>query len=976
MKNLLLALGLAAFSLPAAYAQLQDHSHNNEYSVFRDYRHMAENKTGAIVSKDYITRNFPGWTGRFDRISGAAINVYGKGMQLSGATPADKAANCISQKLKDFGITATEWTMTRNSATTFASFVDYKQVISGHEVFMSRIAFHFAKDGKLTSIKLNNYGSELSGAAITVTAAAAADAPSLTQGLTEVNIASRKTTGDWVWFPVPSGAKYVLHPAYQVTMEGKDMENGKPVQFTCYLDATNGRLLYRTDAIQDVVDVTVLGEVKKNTIAGPVTQELLSNLQMNIGGVPYTSDAAGNVVTTINGPATANISLVGPWASVTDVPTSVVPSASILLNDGSNQIVLPQGNMNSKHINAFYHTNRIHDFQKQFFQIDPATETTMDFQFAVRVDVTGSCNAFYSNGSLNFYTAGNGCPSFAEISDIIYHEYGHGINDFIYREVKGTGGRGMINGALNEGHADVWAFSVNNDPIVGENSMGTGSNIRRYDQNIKVFPRDIVDEVHADGEIIAGAWYDLALNLNSFPTMTGIFSKSYYSASDGINGREGEVYFDVLIAALESDDTDADITNGTPHMVEIVKAFARHGIYLMNEATLTHTELAHQPVNKAIDVTATLNVPYPALVNGLKLFYRDRKSANWDTLTMTKNGNTYSAQIPAVATPSIMEYYFALYDISNEPTVRWPYAFDQDPGLAQDVTIPYQFGVGITQRHYTGFEVDDPNWIVGDAGDNATSGAWTVAKPVGTSVSSASGLIQVQPAGDHSGAGRCLVTGNGSSIVNSADVDAGITTATSPDFDLSSFTYPVVEFYRWYTNNTGDNPNNDYWQVQLRNTTSSLWRNVDYTTASDASWRRKLVSVRDFYSGPVTIQVRFIAADRTTSGTGSGQSTVEAAVDDFAIYDIGNVGVGVSPEMLKAKIFPNPADRQINITVPQGASGKAGLYDLTGRAVSQVEVTAGTNSYQISTKNIPSGTYMVVVQTNALIQTQKVVVAH
>ena len=37
--------------------------------------------------------------------------------------------------------------------------------------------------------------------------------------------------------------------------------------------------------------------------------------------------------------------------------------------------------------------------------------------------------------------------------------------------------------------------------------------IRRYDIDPKVYPEDIVGEVHADGEIICGAWYDTHLLL-------------------------------------------------------------------------------------------------------------------------------------------------------------------------------------------------------------------------------------------------------------------------------------------------------------------------------------------------------------------------------------------------------------------------------------------------------------------------------
>src|SRR5690606_35935622 len=103
----------------------------------------------------------------------------------------------------------------------------------------------------------------------------------------------------------------------------------------------------------------------------------------------------------------------------------------------------------------------------------------------------------------NFYAA-SGCPSFAEIYDIIYHEYGHGINASFYSDM----GKGrMFNGALNEGHADVWGMSITKDKVLGKGAMGgTTSSIRRYDGAPKVYPQDIKGEVHADGEIIAGAW--------------------------------------------------------------------------------------------------------------------------------------------------------------------------------------------------------------------------------------------------------------------------------------------------------------------------------------------------------------------------------------------------------------------------------------------------------------------------------------
>ena len=127
----------------------------------------------------------------------------------------------------------------------------------------------------------------------------------------------------------------------------------------------------------------------------------------------------------------------------------------------------------------------------------------------------------------------------------------------------------MFNGALNEGSADVWGMSITHNPVLGQGAHGTsGSSIRVYNAAPKVYPQDIEGEVHADGEIIAGAWWDVATNINSVDTMTQIFTKTYYDTPDGPNGTEGEVYHDVLISALLNDDNDNNLNNGTPQTLK------------------------------------------------------------------------------------------------------------------------------------------------------------------------------------------------------------------------------------------------------------------------------------------------------------------------------------------------------------------------------------------------------------------------
>ena len=90
----------------------------------------------------------------------------------------------------------------------------------------------------------------------------------------------------------------------------------------------------------------------------------------------------------------------------------------------------------------------------------------------------------------------------------------------------------MSNGGLNEGFADIWAISLTESPVLGYgwDLVDPTISVRRYDQDRKVYPQDLVGEVHADGEIIAGAFWDLYLNLGSMSQMLDLFKYTYDSS--------------------------------------------------------------------------------------------------------------------------------------------------------------------------------------------------------------------------------------------------------------------------------------------------------------------------------------------------------------------------------------------------------------------------------------------------------------
>ena len=106
----------------------------------------------------------------------------------------------------------------------------------------------------------------------------------------------------------------------------------------------------------------------------------------------------------------------------------------------------------------------------------------------------------------------------------------------------------------------------------------------------------------------------------------------------------------------------------------------------------------------------------------------------------------------------------------------------------------------------------------------------------------------------------------------------------SPTFNLLSVDKAVLTYWRWYTNNIGDNGNNDKWVVSVSNNGGASWIDLENTSISNASWVKKRFLLNDHINLTSDIIFKFVAEDIFNTGdAGSGGSLVEAAIDDFLI---------------------------------------------------------------------------------------------
>jgi hypothetical protein len=513
------------------------------------------------------------------------------------------------------------------------------------------------------------------------------------------------------------------------------MNGHLPGRYRCLVDAHNGELLYRTNLVKShhghgeevkatpsappATDFTLTANVYEQHPYIPAVVKPLAHVEVTISGNTYTTDMTGFGTSPDPGPISGTFRLEGAWSRVQT--GGITPEFTTTLNNGSNAVTF-DFDANLRELSAYYHVNIVHD---HCVAVLPGF-TGMDFSLPTNVDVTGTCNAFYDGSSINFYQEGGGCQSYAQISDVIYHEYGHGINDNYYQD----NGTFFNNGAMGEGYADVWSFTINVDPILAEGSdlVDPDAFIRRYDVDPKVYPTDIVGEVHADGEIIAGAWWDTYVLLgNDMPLMTALFGEAFAGLqATAPDGDEGTAFRDVLIDVLDADDDDGDITNGTPNGNAIVEAFAIHGITLISNATLDHTPVETELANDPITITADLQLSFPFTdyVNTVLLRYRINNGSTWTDLPMTNTGgNTYEAMIPAQAEGTVVPYYLVVQDIFMQESAVQP------PGCnLAEPNIPYFTLVGFQLEETQDLDnnTDLGSWNTGAADDNNTTGTWSV----------------------------------------------------------------------------------------------------------------------------------------------------------------------------------------------------------------------------------------------------------
>jgi putative hemolysin len=341
--------------------------------------------------------------------------------------------------------------------------------------------------------------------------------------------------------------------------------------------------------------------------------------------------------------------------------------------------------------------------------------------------------------------------------------------------------------------------------------------------------------------------------------------------------------------------------------------------------------------------------------------------ATWETSPLVPaGGDLHEATLPAAVCEDTPEFYVSAEGASTGVVT--------DPDDAPDQVYSCLVGT-LTTVFSDDFETDLGWTVENDAG--LADGPWERGVPAG-------GGDRGDPPTDYDGSGRCYVTDNAD---GNSDVDGGTTKLLSPVIDVSGADEAVVQSAVWYTNDFGDEPNNDVFEIYLSDDNGASWVlacTIGPSTPIPHAWYVYTVAVGDHVALTDQLRIRYDASDL------AGGSVVEAGIDAVSVGLLSCENTGVpghpgAPSRYALHVgAPNPFNPRtaIRYELPSRAVVTLRVFDATGRAVrTLVEAqakgpgvyTAWWDGTDDAGRRVASGTYFSRLEAGGEILSRKMV---
>ncbi|MBI2944000.1 MAG: M36 family metallopeptidase [Candidatus Wallbacteria bacterium] len=503
------------------------------------------------------------------------------------ATPAGKggpqalARSFLERHREAFGVLSGNRSLqehhTKDSVT--GHHVRFRQTIGGLPVHGAWVAVDLDRLGRIRGVTNDSLPQlELATGTRSVSASAA-----LTIALAHLSVRGvlrSKTGAETVAYPASKTAR----PAWRLTIPA-----GTPLgDWEVLVDSIDGRVLESRNRLRFVDGV---GRVfDPNAVVAARSTALFDNGD-SAAAVP---DTAYSVVPLLG--LDGSGALRGQFASVFSQTAAGGSSGTLApTNVPSLQFLFNRSDRRFEEVMVYHHV----DASQRFIQNELGFSNVMNRQLSVNAHAFGDDNSYYSpdTKSLSF---GDGGVDDAEDGDVIRHEYGHAIQD---DQIPGFGAGSQAR-ALGEGFGDIFAVlstsaagQTFNVPVVADwdATAYSGQNppaLRRVDGS-KIYPRDIQNEEHRDGEIWSGALWDCRNRIGGAGggdrTMLRLLLQSHFSLTPAATFQDNA---NAVLAA------DAELNGGT-NIATLRTVFSQRGILAASTAPVISSASPRSFLNRA-----------------------------------------------------------------------------------------------------------------------------------------------------------------------------------------------------------------------------------------------------------------------------------------------------------------------------------------------------------------------------------------
>jgi len=958
------------FVLNASYAGTENfQSDGSVYQYQQDSKLKKINKNkqqelSASTAWNQFVRKYGDWSVQWNEATGTPHRAFGPAIPVNGYRQIDESnvENAARSFLREnqllLHINVQSLKLVKAFKINRRWYVSFLQQHQGVEVLLSEIELRIFHNGNVMNLGVDYYADiELSP---TPTISFETAKLSAAKGL-EFDPATDTITGeDKVYYlPQQRSTGIVYSLVYKMIVKTKKSYGN----YVTYIDANNGSIRWRYNRVRHHSDTrgTVKGKIQIRSPFAAFVERIFPDQYVKMGSDEITTDSEGKILKEIADSVIVTAQLRGPWVDVVRGDNVARAVFKDTVRAGEDFVIMwDDKNSHPAERCMFYHVNFVHNYLKKM----DSRFTGMDHPIKATVNLTANCcNGFWTGQGLIFLISGEflpgvKCGNFAQAASIIYHEYGHGVNDSQYRQ---AGKNGMLNRTTHEGMADVLSAFLMDEHRIGILVTDPPQTVRDL-KNTLQYPQDITGESHHDGTILGGAFWDLKELTNS-----GLAEKLAHFAKWGTPDDldNGVAFSEWYLEVLTADDDDGDLSNGTPHLKEISQAFSNHGIgielYISNSFN----------INKPQDMTSAVDA-YPLefqLGNSLnnqpmdevRLHYSTDYFQNTLTLPAILSANqTYRVLIPKVEKGNLVQFYFSAKDPFTGILINIPGGTPKRNLLS--------FLVGYKDKIYNDFETDT-NWIIGSKNDNASRCVWQRIKPELIKFEE----IIVQPEKDHSKNGSFCF---GTVVKNSGQMPItidGRSTLTSPVYDLSDVTRPFIRYYTWLIKLDAG-----YLRTDVSNDSGKTWTVIEIDSTNHGSqWKKQQFFLKDFIEPTAAVQFRFIADPGESEYKGKKITGVlNALVDDFKILGVEETQTNVATNRGTYNIpkkfalfanYPNPFNPETTIHFNLGYASDVVLkiYNIVGQEIITLVDAykpAGASSVKWNGKDsagirVPSGIY-------------------